>query len=316
VVRGTLGRENGKVVLHALITDAQSQATDGEWKAEFAPGEVHYAARAMAGMVTSALRLPPPEIAPVNARARPDYEAGLAYTRRNSTIDSALPALDRAVGADPDSPLTWAALAEAQYFKYFISKDKAWLDRATESLRQAQERDPDVASVHRVSGVLQYNAAFYQQAEAEYKRAIEIEPNNAETHRQLGRLYDRDNRIDLSLAAFRKATELDPRSVRACQSLGTFYRNRGNDSEAARQFEKCVQLDPGEADTHFALGTAYSDLRRYPEAERELQRAILLNETPSALINLAVAFTGEGKDDEAIPEYVRALQLSPGSYVP
>ena len=80
----------------------------------------------MAGMVTAALRLPPPADEPGERQAaKQDYRAGLAYTRRNSTVDKALPLLEHAVAADPDSPLTWAGLAEAQWFKYFITKDPA-----------------------------------------------------------------------------------------------------------------------------------------------------------------------------------------------
>jgi tetratricopeptide (TPR) repeat protein len=315
VVRGTLGWENGKVVVHAFLTDVRTQANSGDWKAEYAPGEVRYAAIAMAGMVTESLRLPAPAMSTVNAAAKQDYLAGLAYTRRNSTIDSALQRLDRAVAADPDSPLTWAGLAEAQYFKYFVTKDQAWLDRAAESLRQAQNRNPDLPTVHRVAGVLRYSAGLYQRAQEEYQRAIELEPNNGETYRRLGYVYDRNNRLDQSLEAYRKATQLDGNSVRACQSLGSFYTERDKNSEAARQFEKCVQLAPGEADAHYALGTAYSDLGRYPDAERELRGAIALKETPDALNNLAVALTKEGKDIDAIPEFIRALKLSPGQYL-
>jgi tetratricopeptide (TPR) repeat protein len=315
VVRGTIGWENGKVAVHAFLTDARTQANSGDWKAEYAPGEVRYAAIGMAGMVTESLRLPPPATPTVNAAAKQDYLAGLAYTRRDSTIDSALPLLDRAVAADPDSPLTWAGLAEAQYFKYFPTKDQGWLDRAAESLRQARNRNPDLPMVHRVAGVLRYNAGLYEPAQEEYQRAIELDPNNGETYRRLGQVFDRNNRLDQSLEAYRRATQLDGNSVRACQSLGYFYWKRYRHSEAARQFEKCVQLAPDEADEHFALGTAYSDLRRYPDAERELRRAIALNETPDALNNLAVALTSEGRDKDAIPEFVRALKLSPRQYL-
>jgi eukaryotic-like serine/threonine-protein kinase len=316
VVSGTVAREDGRVVLHVYLTDTRNQTNSRDWKAEYAPGEVlRYAPPAMTGVVTSTLRLPPLAMAPVNAKARQDYTAGLEYTRRNSTIDKALPLLERAVAADPDSPLTWAGLAEAQWFKYFATKDPAWLDRTSESLRQAQDRDLDLAPVHRVAGVLLHNAGFYQRAEEEYLRAIELEPLNGENYRRLGQAYDGDNRVEQSLEAFRRATELDATSARAWNGLGTFYRNHGNYSEEVKQFEKCVRLEPREADSHFTLGTAYLDLRRYPEAERELRFALALNETPGARNNLALLLTDEGRDGEAIPEYVRALKLSPGQYL-
>jgi tetratricopeptide (TPR) repeat protein/TolB-like protein len=311
VVSGTITREDGRVLLHAFLTDTRTQANSGDWKAEYAPGEVRYAAAAMAGMVTASLHLPPPAMAPVNAKAEQDYRAGLAYTRRNSTVDKALPLLENAVAADPDSPLTWAGLAEAQWFKYFITSDPAWLDRTSESLRQAQDRDLDLAPVHRVAGLLRANAGFYEQAEAEYQRAIELDPSNGDAYRRLGQVYERSNRMDQALAAFEKAVEVDPNYFKVYQDLGNYYSLRGNYPEAIRQFEKCVQLAPAEADSHRVLGVAFEDLGHYAESERELRIAVGLAETPTALVTLAMALMYQGKDQEAIPFLVRAVSQSP-----
>jgi len=162
---------------------------------------------------------------------------------------------------------------------------------------------------------LQYRDGFTAIAEAEYQRARDLEPDDAENYWRLGQVYDRDNRIDDSLKAYRKATELDPRSIRACQGLGTFYRNHGNFSEAARRFLICVRLEPGDADAHFALGTTYSDMSRYADAERELRRSIEISPTPKALNSLAETLISQRKDEEAIPVYLRAVQLSSSQYL-
>ena len=306
VVRGTIAREGGLVMLHAFLTDTRTQANSGDWSAEYAPGEVRYAPAALAGMVTAALHLPARAATAVNVDAKKDYQAGRAYTRQNSTIDKALPLLENAVAADPDSALTWAGLAEAQWFKYFMTEDQAWLDRTTESLRQAQDRDLDLAPVHRVAGLLRANAGFYEQAEAEYQRAIELEPSNGDAYRRLGQVYERNNRLDLAKAEFERAAELEPNYFKVYQDLGTFYRQQGDTTEAARQFEKCVALAPGESDTHYVLGTAYQELERFAEAERELRIANDLHATVPALNNLGLTLMSQGKDREAIPFLIQA----------
>lgn len=305
LLRGNVTRENDHVSLHVYLTDARTQVNAGDWKAEYAPGEVRYAGRAIAAMVTASLRLPP-LTASVNAQARPDYQAGVGYTRRNSTIDKALPLLEGAVAADPDSALTWAGLAEAQWFKYFLTDESAWLDRTSESLRQAQNRDLDLAPVHRVAGLLRANAGSYEQAEAEYQRAIEIDPSNGDAYRRLGQVYERNNQMDQALTAFKKAAEVEPSYFKVYQDLGTFYRDRGDISQAMRLFEREVVLAPDEPDAHYVLGTAYEESGRFPEAERELRAAIGAQPTPLALNNLGFTLMQRGKDLEAIPFLARA----------
>ena len=312
VVRAVIAREQDSVVLHAFVTNTKTQANVAEREFKYAPGEVRYAGTAMAGMVTAAFHLPALAAASVNAAAKQDYVEGLGYTRRNSTIDRALPLLERAVSADPDSPLAWAALAEAQWFKYFITQDSAWLHRTSESLRQAQDRNLDLAPVHRVAGVLRANAGFYEQAEAEYLRAIELEPKDGDAYRRLGQAYDRGNQTVQALAALQKAIELAPNNFRQYQALGAYYTNRGDSSEAIRQFEKCVQLAPDEPDALYALGTAYYNAGQYIEAERELRKAIALGEIPRALNNLAITLMYQGRDQEAIPFLIHALGRFPG----
>ena len=172
----------GKLLLRATLTDARTRVKVKQWTAEYAPEELHYAPVALAGVVTSQLGLPPLVARPtVNSAAAHDYWNGLWYMRRNSTIDSALPLLERAVTEDPASPLTYAALAEAQQWKWSLTEEGPWLERAKESERQAQQRNPDLAQVHRVAGILNLGESRYDLAAAECLRAIALDPKDGGT---------------------------------------------------------------------------------------------------------------------------------------
>jgi tetratricopeptide (TPR) repeat protein/TolB-like protein len=314
VAWATIAWDNGKVKVQAFLTDTKTQANSGKWQAEYAPGEVRYAPVAMAGMVTAALHLPPLTEGSVNAAAKQDYLKGLAYTRRNSTVDLALPRLQSAVAADPDSPLTWAGLAEAQGVKYYITNDPAWLEGASESLRQAQNRNPDLAPVHRAAGFL--SAGVYGQAKAEYQRAIELDPADGEAHRRLAKVYEKEGRPDEQKAELMKAVALAPNDFKAYQALGHYYSQNGDKREALRQFLKCVQLAPHEPDAHRVLGDAYDDLKMYEDAERELHIAIGFPDPPSvALLTLGLHLMYQGRDREAIPFVKRGADLSPADYL-
>ncbi len=177
VLQGLLQPGPKTTTVHAYLTDMRSGANVKEWTAEYKPEEMHYAPTALAGVVTDALHLPLAAVPTVNAAARKDYEAGLSAVRRDSGVDAALQSFGKAVVADPDSPLIYAGLAEAQWFKYYSTDDNVWLDRATESVKQAEKRHSDLPEIHRIAGLLNANAGWYEQATAEYLRAIELDPS-------------------------------------------------------------------------------------------------------------------------------------------
>ena len=303
-------KDNGKLVLSAHVTDARTRVNHKEWSAEYAPGEMKYAPVALAGMVTSDLGLPPLTLgASVNSAAAQDYWSGLWYLRRNSTVDTALPLLERAVAEDGDSPLTHSALAEARQLKYYVTKDRAWLERANESEREAQRRNPDLSQVHRVAGLLGVRQGLYELAAAECQRAIALNPNDGEAHRVLGQAYEGTNRLDEALSEYRKSVEVDSADFRNYQQLGTYYYNRAKYTEAVPHFLRMVELAPDEATAHFALGTDYFSLGSLPEAEHELRLAISLGETPFELHTLGVVLMEEGNYPDAVSNILRALSL-------
>jgi len=309
-LRATLTKENNKLLLHAVLTDARTGANVKDWAAAYPPGEVRrYAPVALAGMVTGTLRLPPLAVAAVNSAAAKDYWAGVWYTRQNSTLDSALGSLQRAVTEDPDSPLPYAALAEAQWYEYRFTRDQAWLDHARESLRQAEGRNPDVPGAHRVEGYLHYNEGFYEQAVPEFERAIELQPGNAMAHMYLGKTYEDNAQLDKALAEFLKASEVEPQYFATWQNLGAYYQNRSNFTEMARYHKKAVDLARNEPNLHRNLGAAFIDLGRFHDAETEYRRSLDLGKTQSAEYDLGLTLMYENRALEAVEHFKEALKF-------
>ena len=193
--------------------------------------------------------------------------------------------------------------------------DKGWLDRATESARQAEIRNPDRAEVHRIAGLLNKTRGWYEQAVAEYLRAIELDPANGDAFRFLGDAYLSDNQFEKAEAVFLKAIELDPRQYKNFRSLGFLYYKRGNYDAAATYFRQAVALAPDEPRIHFSLSTALSNLGQFEAAENELRWSIRLQETPVALHALGLVLMMQGKDRKAIPYISKALEIGPEEYL-
>ena len=316
VLRGTIEREKDQVKLQAFLTDARSRVDVKEWRAQYGVLEERYIPVVLASMVTETFHLTPLAAgAAVNASARGDYLAGLAYLRRDSTIPAALASFERAVHADPDSPLAYAGMAEAQWFQYFLTKQRAWLGRSAESAKEAKRRNLDLAQVHRVAGLHLRNVGFYEQASAEYRRAIELEPNDAENYRRLGQVYENNNQKEEALVAFQTAVSRQPDYYRGHFELGAYHYNRGDYTQAVAPLRRALDLAPDEPNVRFALGATYLNLGMFGEAEQQLRLAVALDEAPNALHSLGLTLMYQGRDREAIAYFSRTLRRNPERYL-
>jgi len=314
VLHGKLQPDNGRLRLDACVADARSHDDVKCRSGLYEPGEMKYAPTALGGLVTETFRLPALP-AKVNAAAQQDYAAGLAFLRRNSTVDKGLPLLERAVAEDPGSPLTHSGLADAQWWKYKISHERVWLDRARESVRQASVRNADLAEVHRIAGFIQTEVGTYEEAVMECQRAKELDLASGEAYFRLAVAYQKGERFDEALAAYRKAVELDPGNYRVLNALGSLFSERANYADAVQYLTKAVEFAPEEPGAHFALGRTYLYLGRLTEAERALRRSLELGETGEALDTLGIALIYQERNEEAITFISRALRRSSGKFL-
>jgi eukaryotic-like serine/threonine-protein kinase len=316
VLHVTVRREQSKLILEAVLSEADSGGTLKDWSLTYAPGEERYAPGALAGMVTGTLGLPGLAVTPVNAAARADYAQGVTDTRQNSTLTRALAALQRAAEEDRDSPLTHAALAEAEWFQYYYTKDRVWLDRARESLQRAQTRDPDTAPAHRVEGYLYYTHGLYGTAQAELMRAVKLEPENATAHIWLAKAYEDNNQLEPALAEFQTATQVEPKYFRSYQNLAAYYQNRSNYPEEARNLKTALDLAPQEPGLAGLLAAPCMELGKFSQAERYLHVSLKQQETVNANYRLGQALMYEKDDKEAVQSFGRALDLLDGGSAP
>jgi tetratricopeptide (TPR) repeat protein len=310
ILHGALRKQDGRILVTAYLADTRALVQLQEFRAEYSPEQLRNLPVALAGMVTATLRLPPLSVkATVNPAAYQDYAAGISLSRRNPTLDNAIPFLERAVAADPSSPLTHVKLAEANWLKYRATKDEQWSQRAVVSLHKAEQLNPDVAAVRFVSGFVHEQEGQYEQATADYLRAIELEPTYGDAWRRLGKVYQNSNQPARALDAYQKAIEVEPNYWRNYQDLGTFYYYRDEFEEAIQQYKKLVQVAPDLAASHYALAAPYISLGRYSDAESELNIALRLQELPVAREGLGVSLMYQGRDREAVPHLIRAIEI-------
>ncbi len=315
ILHGTLTKEEDRIVLRALLTDTRTGVNTKEWKTDYAPGQVRYIPVALAGFATGALHLPTLAIPAMNAAAERDYKAGSTLLQRDSTVDAAMSAFERAKAADPDSALVYAGLAEAQWLKYGLTRGSDWLGRATESTKEAQRRNPDIPRVLYVAGTLDFVNSLYELAAAEYQRALELEPNYSDVHRFLGRVYALSGQPEMALAAYRNAVQNDPGNYRGYVFLGWFYNDMDQFSQAVAPLRQAVALAPDEPDARDQLGFAYKSLGQFQAAEAQLRTALQFGETVFVLDQMGETLMYERREEEAIPFFKRALAIDQNEFI-
>jgi tetratricopeptide (TPR) repeat protein/TolB-like protein len=316
VLTGTLRLDRGHILVHADLADARSHIPVKEWEAEYQPGRLRELPIALAGVVTGTLHLPAlTALATVNSAAYPDFTRGVGLLQRNMA-DGALPLLESAVKADPDSPLTHARLAEAQLQKYQVTNEERWLNQAILSFGSARQRNPDVAEVWLVSATINEFIGAYETARDDVRRALDIEPRNGEGWRHLGRIYQESDRFADALVAYQKGLEVQPGHFTNYEGLCSLFSDLGKYEEGIPQCLKLVALAPDFSEAHLTLANAYGNWGHYTEAENESRVALSLDPSSSRAFHLlAVALTYELKYDEAISNFQRALETGSATHL-
>jgi tetratricopeptide (TPR) repeat protein len=177
----------------------------------------------------------------------------------------------------------------------------------------AVKRHPTSAAAFNILATAQALQKKRAVAEANYRTAIRLDPNFAEAYDNLGHLYIETQRDAEAADCLRKGIMLAPGRVQALVAFGSLLTKTGNAAAALPLLERAVAIDGRSVAAHRALGNALTRVRRYDEAEKTLEKALELAGTDVAEVValLAQAQARQGKDDLAMQNLDRALELDP-----
>jgi Flp pilus assembly protein TadD len=306
-----LTEKGGKVGLHAVLRDLRSGAPLMEWAADYAPAQLRYAPVALAGVVSSALHLPAlTTYATIRPAAAASYQQGLALLQDDNKLDQTLAALHSAATQDPDSALPFAALAEAQRRRFFLTKLVSWKEEAMASFEQAELRNPDCAEGHRIAGLLEYDRSRPEQAMARIRRATEFRPPHPDAFRRLGQLYARNGQLSEALQAYSEAQRLAPRDARMYQDLANLYSAQSNFAEASKALQRAVELAPDRQVFRELLARSYQDQGRFADAETELRAMLRQDNSADTQMQLGHVLLYQKREADAIPVLSQAVSLN------
>jgi tetratricopeptide (TPR) repeat protein len=153
------------------------------------------------------------------------------------------------------------------------------------------------AEEHFKRGIGYFETRLIDKAIAEFKKALHLfkedqKQMKAETYVTLANAYNRKGIHKAAITACKKAMEIDPNLANAHYNLGFAYREEGADELAKQEFALYDELLKQEGE--------YIEIPEKPTSE-EIDKYITLGDN----------YFKEGKFDEAITEYKKALEIKP-----
>ena len=150
------------------------------------------------------------------------------------------------------------------------------------------------------------------------QQALALDDSNGSALVLASRLDYLQKRFEDAVAEARRATGIDPNYVGGYAALAEALNVAGYPDDAIRAAEKAMRLDPsGQEAYSYEVGLAYVLLERYQAAITVFKRHLAAY--PNSLyahLDLVIAYTELGRDQEARAEAAEVMRISPQYVVP
>jgi tetratricopeptide (TPR) repeat protein len=245
--------------------------------------------------------------------------AGIKKPDRQSDSFNLKPAADLVLRPEGERK----AGALANFIEGMAFEENGEMDQALEAYRKVLNVDPgqsDLAS--RVAAMLIRQDDFPQAIDV-LKDAIKANPKDAEPYRQLAFIYAKYlKKTDQAVDYANRAIALDPRDIEAYQRLCEIELAAGEEKKAREVLERATKVHSDDAAFWTQLGKLYATILFKPDAQPkpdELGRVNEIfkkavehaNDDPAVLKDVADYYASSQQLKEAIPLYLRVLELQP-----
>lgn len=257
---------------------------------------------------------------PVDSRQRePHPEAYASYVRAAgqlsrardvSGVDSAIVSFHESIARDSTFAAAYGGLTSAQVRRFRVAFDPGAIDLAEAAAARALALDAGTEPAVRTALGELYRATGRSQLAAEsFRSVLSHEPRKFDALVGLGWSLYSLNETAAAETTFWKLTTVHPGVWSAWANRGAFESRIGRLQEARRSFRETVRLAPGYARGYASLGGVEQQLGLPDSAAASYQRSIAIEPTAAAHSNLGTLLRDQGRLDDAITNYRRALAL-------
>jgi tetratricopeptide (TPR) repeat protein len=227
----------------------------------------------------------------------------------------------------PDLVLRPAGERKAGALAHFVEgmafEENGEMDKALEAYRKVLNVDPGQSDLASRVAVLLIRQEDFPQAIDVLKDAIKANPNDAEPYRQLAYIYAKYlKKTDQAIDYANRAVALNPRDIEAYQRLVEIEFAAGEEKKAIEVLDRATKVRSDDANFWTRLGKLYVAVLFKPDSQPkpdELKRvneifkkaAEHANDDPTVLKDVADYYASSQQLKEAIPLYLRVLELQP-----
>jgi tetratricopeptide (TPR) repeat protein len=221
----------------------------------------------------------------------------------------------------PDGERKAGALAS--FVEGISFEENGEIDKALEAYRKVLNVDPGHSKLASRVAALLIRQDDFPQAIDILKDAIKANPSNAEPYSQLAFIYAKYlKKTDEAVDYANQAIALNPRDIEAYQRLCEIELAAGEEKKALNALDRATKVDSDDAAFWTRLGKLYaailfkSDSQPKPDELRRVndvfkKAAEHADDDPSILKDVADYYAASQQLKEAIPLYLRVLELQP-----
>ena len=159
-----------------------------------------------------------------------------------------------------------------------------------------------------------HRAGNLREAEKLARRVLDAIPDQPDALHLLATVARESGRTDLAVDLYRRLLRRHPAIPIAHNSLGNLLQERDRWQEAIACYEAALAHDPRYANAYFNLGRALLHVNDLVRAEHALRQAAALAPNDAQVRSRLARALGElGRQDEALAETLRSIDLEPDS---
>lgn len=181
---------------------------------------------------------------------------------------------------------------------------------AERAYRRGLEVAPENAELRNALGWVLFQDGRTQEAVVEYKRAVAADPKHAKAHNNLALALVELGQLDEAATHFSASLAIEPKPE-IYSDLGFVLARLGRTQDADAQYKKALALDPNCPSAHFNMAVAAVQSGDLAAAESHYRQALPGRPTAETHNGLGFVLARQGRADEAIAEYQKAISVDP-----